>query len=598
MDMGFDIAALHDSYAAGADPSAVVDEAYARLAAADDPGIFITLVDRERARSAARALPAFDAHKSPLWGVPFAVKDNIDVAGLPTTAACPEFAYTPGKSAPVVVRLLAAGAILIGKTNLDQFAAGLVGVRTPYPVPRNAIDPTIVPGGSSSGSAVAVARAIVSFSLGTDTAGSGRIPAALNNIVGLKPSRGVLSAIGVVPACRSLDCVSVFATTTGDAWAVANVAAGYDADDPYSRHLSLGAMTRPPVVRLGVPNKAGRIFDSAVAEAAFDGALAAFPDFGAAPVAVDLAPFFAAAQRLYEGAWVAERYAAIRAFIEAKPGALFPVTRTIIEGSRRLSAADAFDDQYRLAGLAKTCAAVWQEIDVLVVPSMPDVCTLEQVAADPLVPNRRLGTYTNFVNLLDLCAISVPGPFRSDGRAAGVTLIAPAGRDGLLAALAAEIHAAAGVPVGATGRPLPARRREAELPAPAADAVVPLAVVGAHMSGMALNREISDRGGVFLRAEKTAPAYRLYALNGGPPERPGLVRVRDGGAAIAVEVWALPPAALGELMTGVPAPLAIGTVALADGTSVKGFVCEAAGAEGARDITAYGGWRKYVASRN
>ena len=594
MDIGFDIAALHQAYAAGADPGAVVDEAYARLAAANDPGIFITLVDRERARAAARALPKFDIEKYPLWGVPFAVKDNIDVAALPTTAGCREFAYTPAKSAPVVSALVAAGGILIGKTNLDQFAAGLVGVRTPYPVPRNAIDPAIVPGGSSSGSAVAVARGIVAFALGTDTAGSGRIPAALNNIVGLKPSRGVLSATGVVPACRSLDCVSVFAATTADAWAVANVAAGYDAEDPYSRHLSLGTMARPSVVRLGVPDKASRIFDSAVAEAAFDAALAAFPDFGPDPVAVDLAPFFAAAQRLYEGAWVAERYAAIRSFVEAKPEALFPATRTIIEGSRRFSAADAFEDQYRLAALAKTCAAVWEKIDVLVVPSMPDVCTLEQIAADPLVPNRRLGTYTNFVNLLDLCAVAVPGPFRSDGRAAGVTLIAPAGRDGLLAALAAEIHAAANVPVGATGRPLPPHRSAATHDGASA---VPLAVVGAHMSGMALNGELSDRGGVFLRAEKTAPAYRLYALNGGPPERPGLVRVRDGGAAIAVELWALPPAALGDLMTGVPAPLAIGTVTLADGTSVKGFVCEAAGAEGARDITAYGGWRKYVASR-
>ena len=593
-DFEFDIAALHAAYAAGADPAATVAEVYRRLSAAGDHGIFLALVEEKAAAAAARALPPFDAKAYPLWGVPFAVKDNIDVAGMPTTAGCPEFAYVPKASAPVAARLLAAGAILIGKTNLDQFAAGLVGVRTPYPVPKNAFDPAIVPGGSSSGSAVAVARGIVSFALGTDTAGSGRIPAALNNIVGLKPSRGVLSASGVVPACRSLDCVSVFALTTGDAWTAANVAAGYDADDPYSCRLSLGAMTRPPVVRLGVPDAAGRIFDSDTAAAAFDAALGAFPDFGPKAKPVDLAPFFAAAQRLYEGAWVAERYAAIREFIEAKPEALFPVTRTIIEGSRRFSAADAFADQYRLAALAKTCAAVWDDIDVLVVPSMPDVVTVAAVAADPLVPNRRLGTYTNFVNLLDLCAIAVPGPFRSDGLPAGVTLIAPAGRDGLLAALAAEIHEKAGVKAGATGRPLP-KSRAAGAAAPSG--TVAVAVVGAHLSGMALNRELTERGGIFLRAADTAPDYRLYALNGGPPERPGLVRVASGGASIATEVWALSPAAVGEILARVPGPLAIGTVALADGTSVKGFVCEAAGAEGARDISSFGGWRKYVASR-
>ncbi len=593
-DFDFDIGALHAAYAAGADPAATAAEVYRRIAAAADPGIFLALVDEKAATAAARALPPFDATAYPLWGVPFAVKDNIDVAGLPTTAACPEFAYVPKASAPVVARLLAAGAILIGKTNLDQFAAGLVGMRTPYPVPKNAFDPAIVPGGSSSGSAVAVARGIVSFALGTDTAGSGRVPAALNNIVGLKPSRGVLSASGVVPACRSLDCVSVFATTTDDAWRAANVAAGYDADDPYARRLSLGVMARPPVVRLGVPDASGRIFGSDIAAAAFDAALATFPDFGARAKPVDLAPFFAAAQRLYEGAWVAERYAAIRDFVEAKPEALFPVTRTIIEGSRRFSAADAFADQYRLAALAKICAAVWDEIDVLVVPSMPDVCTVAEVAADPLGPNRRLGTYTNFVNLLDLCAIAVPGPFRRDGLPAGVTLIAPAGRDGLLAALAAEIHAKAGVKMGATGRPLP-KSQPAKTATPAG--TVEVAVVGAHLSGMALNRELTDRGGIFLRAANTAPDYRLYALNGGPPERPGLVRVGSGGASIATEVWALSPAAVGEILARVPGPLAIGTVALADGTSVKGFVCEAAGAEGARDISSFGGWRKYVAAR-
>ncbi len=350
-DFDFDIGRLHAAYPAGADPADVIDAVYRRLEAAADPGIFIALVDESAAKAAVHALPKFDPAALPLWGIPFAVKDNIDVAGIPTTAGCREFAYTPNESAPVVARLLSAGAILIGKTNLDQFAAGLVGVRTPYPVPRNAIDPTIVPGGSSSGSAVAVARGIVSFALGTDTAGSGRIPAALNNIVGLKPSRGALSARGVVPACRTLDCVSVFATTVDDAWKVTSIAAAYDAADAYSRRISLGAPSRPPVVRLGVPSDASIVFGGDVARNAFSAALAAFPDFGGKPRPVDLTPFFAAAQRLYEGAWVAERYAAIRDFVEKQPEALFPVTRTIIEGSRRFSAADTFADQYRLAEL-------------------------------------------------------------------------------------------------------------------------------------------------------------------------------------------------------------------------------------------------------
>jgi allophanate hydrolase len=591
-DFDFDIVRLHAAYAAGADPAAVVHAVYRRLEATADPGIFIALVDEAKAKVAARALPNFDPIALPLWGVPFAVKDNIDVAGIPTTAGCREFAYMPEVSAPVVERLLAAGAIVIGKTNLDQFAAGLVGVRTPYPVPRNAIDPAVVPGGSSSGSAVAVARGIVSFALGTDTAGSGRIPAALNNIVGQKPSRGALSARGVVPACRTLDCVSVFATTVDDAWRVTNIAAAYDPEDAYSRRIALGAAVRPPVVRLGIPDATSLIFDSEIARAAFDAALAAFPDFGAKAKPMDLAPFYAAAQRLYEGAWVAERYAAIRDFVEKRPEALYPATRTIIEGSRRFSAADAFADQYRLADLARKTNAVWDTIDVLAVPSMPDICTLEQIAADPLVPNRRLGTYTNFVNLLDLCAIAVPGPFRSDGRAAGVTLIAPAGRDGLLAAMAAEIHAKAGVKIGAIGRALP----PSSLPKAIPDGAIPIAVVGAHLSGMGLNHELTARGATFVKAAATEPHYRLYALNGGPPQRPGLVRTANGGASIATEVWALPPAGFGEFVAAIPSPLGIGTVKLADGTSVKGFLCEAAAIDGARDITSFGGWRAYVAS--
>ncbi len=372
-----------------------------------------------------------------------------------------------------------------------------------------------------------------------------------------------------------------------------SIAAGYDEEDAYSRRISLGAFARPPVVRLGVPDARSLVVGSETARTSFAACLAAFPDFGSEPAPVDLTTFFAAAALLYEGAWVAERYAAIRAFIEARPETLFPVTRTIIEGAQKLSAADAFASEYRLADLARTAEAVWRDIDVLVVPTIPDVCTLADVAADPIGANSRLGTYTNFVNLLDLAAISVPGPFRSDGLPSGVTLIAPAGRDGLLAAMAAEIHAHAGVAIGATGRPLPAARKQP--PAPPDDAI-PIAMVGAHMSGMALNHELVSHGAEFVRAATTRPEYRLYALNGGTPQRPGLVRVADGGGAVAIEVWALPAATFGAFVGGIPAPLGIGTLRLDDGTTVKGFLCEPVATADARDITAFGGWRAYVAS--
>ena len=480
----------------------------------------------------------------------------------------------PEKSATVVERLLAAGAILIGKTNLDQFATGLVGVRTPYPVPKNALDPDLVPGGSSSGSAVAVARGLVSFALGTDTAGSGRVPAALNNIVGLKPSLGAISARGVVPACRTLDCVSIFAGSVGDAWRVYEVAAAFDRDDPFSKAWPRAQPALAPRLRVGIPDLASRVFGGRDAEDAFDAAVAIAARIAGPASPIDLSPFFAVAALLYEGAWVAERYAAIREFIERKPEALLPITRKIIEGARHFAAADAFDGRYRLAELARQCETAWDKIDILVVPSIPDVCTLAEVGAVPIGANTRLGTYTNFVNLLGLCALSVPGPFRKDGRPAGVTLIAPGGRDALLAALGARLHAAAGTTVGATGRPVPP---SPEMPAGAPPGTIELAVVGAHLSGMALNRELTSRGGTFVRAVKTAPSYRFYALPGGPPFRPGLVRVADGGHAIETEVWALPPESFAGFVAAIPPPLGIGTLDLADGTRVKGFLCESGG---------------------
>ena len=591
----FDRASLHKAYAGGLDPRRVIAESFSRIAAQDDPGIFITLTQAAAERALA-ALGPFAPDAKPLWGLPFAIKDNIDLEEVPTTAACPAFAFEPDRSATAVARLLAAGAVPIGKTNLDQFATGLVGVRTPYPVPRNSFDPAVVPGGSSSGSAVAVAKGLVSFALGTDTAGSGRVPAGLNNLVGLKPTLGVVPVRGVLPACQTLDCVSIFALTVPDAWATLRAMAGYDPDDPWSKRLDVGEIaTLPPLVRVGMPDRSSRkFFGDARSEAAFDRALRLLDDLGVDTVELDFSPFFTVADLLYEGAWVAERYAAIRAFIESRPEALHPTTARIIKGAERLSAADAFEGLYRLAALRRATEPVWRDVDMLIVPTVPRAFTVADLDADPIGPNSALGTYTNFVNLLDLCALAVPGPFRADGFPAGVTLIGQRGCDGTLAALGAALHAAAAVPLGATGTPLP--HYIARSSAAAFDEVE-LVVVGAHLSGMPLNGELTSLGGRFLRRVETTSDYRLYALPGNAPPRPGLVRVADRkGAAIATEVWAIPVETFGRFASGVAAPLGIGTVRLADGSSPKGFLCEAAGVDGAEDISAYGGWRHFMRS--
>ena len=592
-----DLGRLRAAYAAGTNPRDVLQSCLERLARLDDPGIFIALADGAMLDRAVDALGPFDPAAKPLWGVPFAVKDNIDLAGLPTTAACPDFSFRPDQSASVVERLVAAGAVPLGKANLDQFATGLVGVRSPYPIPRNSFDPAMVPGGSSSGSAVATAQGIVSFALGTDTAGSGRVPAGLNNLVGLKPSLGAIPVRGVLPACQTLDCVSIFALTVPDAWSVFEVAAGFDPLDPWSRRIRIGSPAHEGgALRVGVPDRTSRIFlGDAASEAAFDAALALLDTLGIAPRSIDLSPFFETAQLLYEGAWVAERYQAIRSFIEARPDALHPTTLKITSGAQRFSAADAFRDLYRLATLRRAAEPVWDGIDVLAVPTYPRPVRRAELDRDPIGPNSGLGTYTNFVNLLDLCALAVPGPFRTDGFPSGLTLIAPSGEDARLAALGERVHAAAGVSLGATG----AAKPSAAWPAMQPDAnAIEIAVVGAHMTGMALNGELLKHGGRFVREGRTAPEYRLHALRGGPPYRPGLVRVGPGeGAAIDLEVWALPPAGFGRFVSTIPAPLGIGTLRLADGSTPKGFVCEAAGLEGASDISDFGGWRAYMASR-
>jgi allophanate hydrolase len=593
------IADLHARYAQGTQPAEVISEIYRRIPAVNDPGIFITLLPEANALAAAERLGRFDPAAKPLWGIPFAVKDNIDVAGLPTTAACPEFAYTPGESAFAVQRLLDAGAILIGKTNLDQFATGLVGVRTPYPVPKNAFNPAYVPGGSSSGSAVAVAHGLVTFALGTDTAGSGRVPAGLNNIVGLKPSLGSVSARGVVPACRTLDTISIFAGTVADADTAYRVVQVYDAKDSWSRSLPVPAQpgSVPPGLRIGVPDTRSRRFGAdALSEAAFDAALGDLEGIrsGNKFASIDLSILFDVAGLLYSGPWIAERYHAIRDLIERNPASLHPTTRRVIATAASYSAADAFDGLYRLAELRRLAEPIWNTIDVLVVPTYPRPRTVADLESDPIGPNSELGTYTNFINLLDLCALAVPGRFRSDGFPSGVTLIAPRGQDGLLAAIGSHLHAASGVPIGRTAALLPQPKNSLTVAAPGE---IELVVVGAHLSGMPLNHELTARNARFLRAGATTTDYKLYALAGGPPFRPGLMRVACGdGKAIATEVWALSSEALGSFMAGIPGPLGIGTTKLADGTSPKGFIVEAEGIVDAKDVSEFGGWRAYIAS--
>nr|WP_240039401.1 allophanate hydrolase [Achromobacter aloeverae] len=537
----------------------------------------------------------------PLAGLRFAAKDNIDAAGVPTTAACPDFAYVPAEHAVVVQRLLDAGAALTGKTNLDQFACGLNGSRSPYGAVPNSFDARYVSGGSSSGSAYVVATGECDFALGTDTAGSGRVPAGLNNIVGLKPSKGLISARGVVPAAQSVDCVSILARTVSTAVRVLEAAMGYDARDPYSRELAMATRPFPAAFRFGVPAQL-EFFGDALARTAFDGAVARLVALGGVPVPVDYAPLAEAAGLLYESALVAERYAAVRGFFDARADAVIEPVRSILAAGRSYDAAQVFQAQHRLRALGQEAAAMWRGIDVLCVPTAPTHCTLEAMARDPVQRNRELGQYTNFVNLLDYAALSVPASIRPDGLPFGITLIGPAGSDWQLADLGQRFHHDTGLAQGATGVALPAPQpiaalaRPACAPAPSSATHLALVVVGAHLSGLPLNGQLTERGAVLERRAATAPRYRLYALADTVPPKPGLQRVDTGGAAIDVEVWQVPLEAVGSFLALVPAPLALGSVELADGRWEHGFVCEGHALAAARDITAFGGWRAYLAS--
>jgi allophanate hydrolase len=599
--LSLDFHSLRARYAAGTlTPTALVEQLADAWQASREKQIWIHLVDQadllanaaelERRKAAGESLP--------LYGLPFAVKDNIDVAGLPTTAACPGYSHVPSASAFVVARLLKAGALVVGKTNLDQFATGLVGVRSPYGVPENPFDSERIPGGSSSGSAVAVSAGLVSFSLGTDTAGSGRIPASFNNLVGLKPTRGVLSTSGVVPACRSLDCVSVFALTVEDATDVAEIAAAPDKSDAFSRpdagRVRFSAGDSPAGFRFGVPGADFlKELDYGGTRADFERAVARLQRLGGEPVTLNFEPFYKAGQLLYEGAFVAERAASVKDILEQNPSGVLPVITQILSRAVGFSATDAFTGSQTLAELARQARLAWPSMDILVVPTTPFFPKLSEVAADPIGLNSRLGALMNFANLLDLCALAVPSDLRADGLPFGITLFAPRDADARLAAIGSAFHRDVAGKLGATNAPLP--------PAPKPPALrtgnMRMAVVGAHLTGQPLNRQLTELSAALVRSCKTAPEYRLFALPNTTPPKPGLVRVSSAGSAVEVEVWELTTEGFGQFMKGVPAPMAIGTLVLDDGERVHGFTCETVALEGATDITQYGGWRAYLAAR-
>ncbi|CAN5891224.1 allophanate hydrolase [soil metagenome] len=538
-----------------------------------------------------------------LAGLRFAAKDNIDVAGVPSTVGCAEFAAfraTPTSHAQVVQRLLDAGAICIGKTNLDQFACGLNGTRSPYGAVPNSFDARYVSGGSSSGSAYVVATGQVDFALGTDTAGSGRVPAGLNNIVGIKPSRGLISARGVVPAAQSVDCVSIFARTVGMALHVLRSAKGFDAADPYASQFELTNTPYPKRFRFGVPSTLAFFGDDA-SEAAFNDAITRLEGMGGIRVEIDYAPLAEIAALLYDSALVSERYAAVREFFDAHEADVIEPVRGILAAGRSYSAADLVDAQIKLRTLAQQVTPMWNDIDLLLVPTSPTHYTIEAMQADPVGLNRNLGAYTNFVNLLDYAAISVPSSLRPDGMPFGITLIGLCGSDLQLAELGQRYHHASGLTQGATGEPLPAPVDVFANASPAstsAPAMARVAVVGAHLSGMPLNSQLTERGATLVSKTQSAPSYRLYALPGTVPPKPGMVRAMPGeGVALELEVWEMPMAQYGSFVALIPAPLGIGTLTLVDGSSVQGFVCEALALDGAEDISHHGGWRRYITSR-
>jgi allophanate hydrolase len=575
--LDLDFATLSRAYAeTSLTPADVISQIKERIAETGQHNAWIHVLSDDELQPYVERLASVDPANLPLWGIPFAIKDNIDLAGIPTTAACPDFSTVPEESATVVAKLIDAGAIPIGKTNLDQFATGLVGTRSPYGPTHNALNPAMVSGGSSAGSAVAVKLGLCSFSLGTDTAGSGRVPAALNGLIGFKPTRGWLSTSGVVPACRTLDCVSVFANSVDDARIVANIAGGFDTTDAYARDVSFsGFDTTNP--------RYGRLDDVAlqpcdtVHKSAYESFIAQLPQANTH----DTAFLFEAAELLYQGPWLAERYAGLAEFLRTNRDSFLPTTLGIIEGGARFSAVEAFAAQYKLAELSRRTEELFTAIDVLVLPTVPTNYLIDEVEQDPLSTNAHLGVYTNFVNLLDLCAIAIPADDLPDGMPSGVTLVTTAGRDHALLDLAESLLFGCKDIAPSSG--LCARPGE-----------FLLAVCGAHLTGQPLNGQLTDRDGYLVRQGTTSKCYRLFALP--DKKRPALIRDTENGQPIEVEVWSIPTHTVGSFMQGVLPPLGIGSVELSDGVWVNGFIAEPTSTTGSREITAFGGWKGYVAA--
>jgi allophanate hydrolase len=598
-----DIGSLERAYRDGTlTPSAVIVQVYEEIARTGERPAWITLVPQAENLARVHDLETSAAARDlPLYRIPFAIKDNFDVAGLPTTAACPEFGHVADSTATAVRRLLDAGAILIGKTNMDQFATGLVGTRSPYGVCSSVFNAEYISGGSSAGSAVAVAQGLVSFSLGTDTAGSGRVPAAFNQLVGLKPTRGWISTHGLLPACRTLDCVSVFAETCGDAARVFAIARGFDSTDAYSRVPTPGQGAAPwsaaSQFRFGVPKAEGlKFFGDEAAASLYQDAVAAMTSLGGVPVGFDYEPFRKAASLLYKGPWVAERLAAVTEFLGSEPETVDPTVGAIIRGGSRYSAVDAFEAAYELERLRRETVAVWAEVDVILLPTTPTHYTIAQVRSDPVELNTNLGYYTNFVNLLDLAAVAVPGGMKPNGLPFGVSLIGPAFADDGLLLIADRLHRKLASTVGGSARELAGTAVMSEPVAPTG--CVLMTVVGAHLTGQPLNWQLTERKARLVSTTRTHGDYRLFALANTTPPKPGLVYTPGfNGEGIEVEVWAMPEDAVGSFLNAIPPPLTLGTLRLADGSLAKGFLCEPAGIEDAQEITHLGGWRNFVAMK-
>ncbi|WP_028241268.1 allophanate hydrolase [Stutzerimonas azotifigens] len=588
---------LRAAYAAGeTTPRRLIAELRERAAALNPEfKLFIHLLTAEELEPYLAALDGKSPAELPLYGIPFAIKDNIDLAGIPTTAACPAFAYTPDASATLVEQLIALGAVPLGKCNLDQFATGLNGTRSPYGECRNSVHPDYPSGGSSAGSSLAVALGVASFALGTDTAGSGRVPAALNNLVGLKASKGLISTAGVVPACRTLDCVTYFTATAAEASQLLALTARLDPRDEYSRANPAwndgSAFGKVTSFRFGVPTNL-EFLGCPESPALFSATVEQLKALGGEPVEIDFGPFLEAARLLYEGPWVAERYSVAGELIEQQPDAVLPVIRAVLEKAPGTTAVQLFRAQYRLQQLKAICDRIMAEVDCVLTPAYPRPVTLDELHAEPVKRNSDLGWYTNFMNMLDYAAVAVPAGTMRNGLPWGVTLFGRVFTDQYLLSLADALQRRTALTlIGGNALATPAPT------APARNDRARVVVCGAHLDGLPLNWQLKQRGGRLLESTHSSPDYRLYALAGGPPLRPGMVRVIEGGTAIEVEVWDIPSSELGSFLTGIPAPLGLGKVQLADGRWETGFICEPYGLDGAQDITGFGGWKAWLAQR-